>query len=85
MPWSCAKACLHGGDQRLVVDRRHVLDRRLPLQATGDQMGDHLGVGGRAEHVALALQALLERLEVLDHAVVDHGQRRRRRPGGDGR
>ena len=65
---------LDRGHQRPVAGRRHVLDRRLPLQATGNQVGDDLGVGRRAEQVALGLEHLLERLEVLDHAVVDHGQ-----------
>ena len=50
------------------------VDRRLPLQATGDQVGDHLGIGRGLELVALALQDLLERLEVFDHAVMGQGQ-----------
>ena len=66
---------LDGGDQRLVADGRHVGDRRLALQATVDQMGDHLGIGRRLEDVSLALEALFDGLEVLDDAVMDQGQR----------
>ena len=65
---------LDGGDQRPVLGRRHVLDRRLPLQATGDQVGDHLGIGVGAELVALLHERPLDRLEILDDAVMDQGQ-----------
>ncbi len=40
------------------------------LHLVGDQMGDHLGVGLRAELRALALQLLAQLAEILDDAVV---------------
>ena len=49
---------LHRGDQRLVVDGRHVGHRRLTLQATVDQMGDDLGIGGRLERRSLRSAAV---------------------------
>ena len=64
---------LHGGDQRPVVERRHVFHRRLPLQTACHQVSDDLGIGGRMERIALVDQATLERLEVLDHPVVNDG------------
>ncbi len=66
---------LHGGDQRLIADGRHVGDGLLALQATVDQMGDHLGIGCRLEDVSLALESLLDGLEVLDDAVVHQSER----------
>ena len=68
MPCSCATRLAHGLDQRamlrrdpaVIVDvgcRLLVRRRQLFVQATGDQVGDDLGVGRRVELVALALQA----------------------------
>ena len=64
---------LHRGDQGPVVQRRHVFHGRLPLQTACHQVRDDLGIGGRMERVALFDQATLERLEVLDHAIVNDG------------
>ena len=79
MPCNCASACCTAATSG--VRRRSAsspsIGRRVgePVvrQATGDQVGDHFGVGRRAETVAFAFQPLLERAEVLDHAVVDDG------------
>ena len=38
-------------------------------------MGDDLGIGRRLEDVSLGLEALLDGLKVLDHAVMDQSQR----------
>ena len=58
--------------------------RLLALQATGDQVGDDLGVGGRLELVALLLQPLLERLESSRSRRCGRRPPRRRRPSADG-
>ena len=46
---------------------------RLPFQTTCHQVSDHLGIGGRLERIAFWDEATLERLEVLDHPVVNDG------------
>ena len=46
----------------------------VALQLVVDQVGDSLGVGLGLEDVALALQVGLDRLEVLDDAVMHHGE-----------
>ncbi len=55
--------------------RLHRLGRRAAvLHLLGDEMGDHLGVGLRAELRALALQFLAQLAEILDDAVVHDRQ-----------
>ena len=47
--------------------------RRLSLQATGNQMGDHFAIGRRAEDIAFGFEPFLERPVVLDHAIMGDG------------
>ena len=59
--------------------------RQVPVVPLLDQVGDDLGVGlGLVRSVAALLEAVHERLEVLDGAVVDDGDRARavERAGG---
>ena len=87
---------LHGVDQRamLRIDRRRrssaassaVLSRAsCSSQATGDQVGDHFGVGRRAEAIALAFEPLLERADSSRSRRCGRPPRRRRRRSADGR
>ena len=56
-----------------------LLDRPQEIAAAGavpvrvNEVGDHLGVGLRDERIALPDETLAQRLEVLDDAVVNHG------------
>jgi hypothetical protein len=62
----------------LVDGRRHRREQGVfafALEMGGDQVGHHLGVGVGREGPAFLAQLLLERQEVLDDAVVDHGAR----------
>ena len=74
----------NGGHPRriggVVDDPRARGDR--PPEAAVDQVGDHLGIGLRAEDVALGLQHRLERPVVLDHPVVHDRHARLHRHAG---
>ena len=63
------------GTLEAVDDRAHRLGEVTGLrEGRGQQLGSHLGVGLGGEADALREQLLLELVEVLDDAVVDHGE-----------